>query len=83
MDNQIFNLVKNSYQNPDEREYYAKQLPAKNFSIFCLAKNLKKALKQIELLSEIDDKIWTNNVSPDADTTKDFITNGRFKRLIN
>ena len=57
MDNQIFNLVKNSYQNPDEREYYAKQLPAKTFSILTAAKNLKKALKQIELLSEVDSKI--------------------------
>ena len=56
MDNQIFNSIKN-YQNPDEREYYAKQLPAKTFSFFCLAKNLKKAIKQIEKLSEIDERL--------------------------
>ena len=55
-DDFIFNSIKN-YQNPDEREYYAKQLPAKTFSILTAAKNLKKALKQIELLSEVDSKI--------------------------
>ena len=45
------------YQNPDEREYYAQQRPAKTFSILTTAKNLKKALHQIELLSEVDEKL--------------------------
>ena len=45
------------YQNPDEREYYAQQLPAKTWSILTTVKNLKKAIKQIEKLSEVDEKI--------------------------
>lgn len=42
---------------PDEVEYYAKQRPAKTFSILTVAKNLKKAIKQIEMLSEVDNKL--------------------------